>query len=348
MQAPKKSMRLRVFGSRVLSVTHRIFSSEWLSREWFNRKIRHNLSRWFKRRARGMTNSEYENVLRQNNIIIGKDGRLQIPSVEFPLAHGCNLKCEFCSNMSPFRAGVLSKDMLLDSFKKWSQKISPGCVVLIGGEPLLHPDIAEIVTAIHHYWSQSRYMIATNGVLLPRVSDDVLRVFAKYNVHVKISQHLDTPEYRKILKQSLSRLTQFRIKYKVAEVFGNWWNMRGIDEKGVPVPCHSNPVVAYEKCPSKYCTTVEGDYMYSCAALAGMITAVQGGSVGPEWNRVLTHKPLFFESSPQEIRDYLFCGPMPECSVCPESSEKFEPRQLSMEDVQRIKQHIQERHRKAA
>jgi hypothetical protein len=87
--------------------------------------------------------------------------------------------------------------------------------------------------------------------------------------------------------------------------------------------------------------------MYSCSVLANTIMAVKEEAIGPEWNRVLMHKPVTFESSPQEILDYLRGGPMPECSVCPKVV-KIESRQLSMEEVQLIKQHVRERHRKSA
>ena len=67
-----------------------------------------------------------------------------------------------------------------------------------------------------------------------------------------------------------------------------------------------------------------------------MILARKEGALGPEWDQVLTHKPVSLENSPQEIVDYLLSGQMPECSACPERHESVEARQLSMEEVRRI------------
>jgi len=67
-----------------------------------------------------------------------------------------------------------------------------------------------------------------------------------------------------------------------------------------------------------------------------------------EWDKVLRHKPVTFESSPQAIRDYLQSGPMPECSVCAEKPKIVESRQLSMEEIQRMKQRIRQQIPKAA
>jgi len=80
--------------------------------------------------------------------------------------------------------------------------------------------------------------------------------------------------------------------------------------------------------------------MYYCAKLAHMILAVKDEAIGPEWDRVLSHKPVSFESSQQEILDYLRQGAVPECSVCPETYEVVEARQLAAADVNRIKQTI--------
>jgi len=85
--------------------------------------------------------------------------------------------------------------------------------------------------------------------------------------------------------------------------------------------------------------------MYKCSTLANIIRAVEDGVIGHEWNRVLTHKPVSFESSTQEIVDYLRKDSIPECSVCPESRESVEARQLSTEEVRRIKEYIQQRNR---
>jgi hypothetical protein len=82
--------------------------------------------------------------------------------------------------------------------------------------------------------------------------------------------------------------------------------------------------------------------------LANWVKAIEEKAVVPEWNRILTHNPVSFENSPQEIADYLRGGPMPECSVCPEKKDIIEPWQLSFEDVQRVKKHISQRIQKAA
>jgi len=277
-------------------------------------------------------------------VIIGKDGKVHTPAIRFYLALGCNLKCKHC--IYAFRQGIIPKETLIDSFEKWNRKLSPELIILYGGEPLLNPEIADIVIAVKHYWQQSQCLIFTNGILLPRLPDSTLQVFAENNVQVHISQHIVTQEYRDTLKQSLFLLGQFGIKYSIANAFRNWHRTYDIDNDGVPMPCQSDMKTAYKNCTAKYCTLVHGNYLYRCVGLANKIMAAEAGIIGQEWNdRVLTHKPVTFESSPKEICDYLLKKAVPECSVCPETRESVEHSQLSTEEVTAIKSCIAERNK---
>lgn len=317
-----------------------------LAKIWREIKRPFRIDRWLDRKLRGMSKKDYKHFTYHlawcNEVIIEKDGRVHIPNVEFYLAYECNLKCEFCALLNPFRTGIVAKEYLVDSFEKWSRKVSPGHVRLLGGEPLLNPDIAEIVTAASRLWAPAQIQVWTNAVLLPRVSDDILRTFQKCNVFMNISQHLDTDGYREILKKSTERLAKFGIQYHVEESFREWRKFIAINADGIPSPCCSDHKKSYERCHAKQCTTIEGDYIYRCSHLANMISAISEKSIGPEWNRVLTHKPMTLENSPEEIRNYLIGDAMKECSVCPEVRDIVEPRQLSLETIQSIKGHIQQ------
>jgi len=228
------------------------------------REIKRPLNSIFQRlnrQIRGLSPDEYDEYREQltwrKSITIGADGRVNIPSVRFFCAYGCNLRCQFCM-FSPFHTGIVPKEVLADSFEKWSYKISPQVIRLYGGEPLLNHDIADIVVLAYQHFPQSQYQIVTNGILFPRVSDDTLRIFKKYNVHIHISQHLDTEEYRDILKYSLSRLDNLHIQYIVEKSFRMWWKPCSIDIDGVPMPCNSDPKAAHRVCTAKRCTLIEG------------------------------------------------------------------------------------------
>ena len=243
---------------------------------------------------------EYKHFFWKRKIVIGKDGKVNIPSIDVPLAHGCNLKCECCFPLNPLRTGLVSREMIADSFEKWSRKIFPERVILTGGEPLLNPEIVQIVADVSRYWQQSQCELWTNGLLLPRTSDDVLREFKKHKVFVCISQHLDTDEYRETLKQSLQRLKRLDVRCRVFESYRDWRGLWNLDTDGVPIPCRSSHDKSYGCCYSKRCTLIHGDYLYRCNFLAHLSMALQEKAIGPEWAQASTHKPASFENTPKE------------------------------------------------
>jgi organic radical activating enzyme len=279
-------------------------------------------------------------------IAIGPDGRVCLPSLRFMLAYGCNLKCQLCHNS--FFAGIVSKEEITGTFEKWSPKVSPRLIRLYGGEPLLNPDLAEITVAARRYWSQSSIQICSNGLLIPRLSDDTLRLLAESNAWFYISQHEDTNEYRDILKQSFLRFERFNIRYKSVGFFDRWRKAFETDSDGLPIPHHSDPQKAFDACNEvKRCVRVEGNFMYRCARIATLLRALDTGTVSPspEWDRVRAYRGCSFQSTHEEIIRYLQSGPGPECSICPEKHTLVPFRQYTVEEIQHVKEIAQQRNR---
>ena len=75
----------------------------------------------------------------------GDVAMIEIPALEYHLAHGCNLSCQQCSHYSNFRlAGKLpTPDDARREYSLWSHRIQPRRFALLGGEPLLNPHLIE-------------------------------------------------------------------------------------------------------------------------------------------------------------------------------------------------------------
>ncbi|MDR0520570.1 MAG: radical SAM protein [Planctomycetaceae bacterium] len=296
----------------------------------------------------GIPSAEYTDRKRDRRIFVGRDGKVRIPLLGFQIAFGCNLKCEHCCLMNPFQSGVSSKEVLIDSFRRWSEILVPKKIYLSGGEPFLHPEITDVAAAVKRYFPHSRLDIITNAVLLPKIDDRILQTLARMNVHLNISIHQNTSEYLAALNQTLDRLRHFRLRYKTNDSFYGWQKFLETAETGEPIPANSNPATAWKNCSGHHCIAVIEDKLYRCNRLAYMIHALQAGEIGLEWSRVLSHKPVTPDNSPEEIRNYLRMRGMPECSVCPERPVQVPARQLSTEEVLRIKQHIRQKNKEAA
>ena len=106
--------------------------------------------------------------------------RLQIPIV----AH-CNLNCKSCGTCSPlaeeefYDAETLEKDLAC-----LSQKLAVSAVCLLGGEPLLHPELAKLVSIVKQHYPKAALSLWTNGILLPKMSRNFWDTLKKNKVTI--------------------------------------------------------------------------------------------------------------------------------------------------------------------
>src|SRR6187431_1642781 len=89
--------------------------------------------------------------------------------LEIHLVHGCNFRCESCSHYSnQGHKGILSLEEAERSMSAWSTRILPGMISLLGGEPTLHPQLADFFELARKHWPESHVQLVTNGSFLHR------------------------------------------------------------------------------------------------------------------------------------------------------------------------------------
>jgi cyclic pyranopterin phosphate synthase len=89
------------------------------------------------------------------------------------LVDHCNLSCRDCDHASPsFKKRHAEPETLHRDFSILAKVYKPQLVQLLGGEPLLHPDIIGAIHAIRSSGISERIMVFTNGLLLDRMKDD--------------------------------------------------------------------------------------------------------------------------------------------------------------------------------
>lgn len=112
-----------------------------------------------------------------------------IESLEYHIANHCNLNCAGCSHFSP-----LAKPWLVDfeDFKKeWKEVADSGLQIkrirILGGEPLLHPDLGEMVKYVRILFQNSDVNVVTNGILLGKRKEELLPIFKEYGISITVS-----------------------------------------------------------------------------------------------------------------------------------------------------------------
>lgn len=129
----------------------------------------------------------------------------------------CSLKCKDCSLLIPYikspthrNLSVLKKDIDLyfskiDFTYRWT---------LTGGEPLLYPNLKEIIEYVGINYSEQigTFQLFTNGTVLP--PQDILDVLKKYKVSVTISDYSDQlARIENKISQFENYLKNYNIRY---------------------------------------------------------------------------------------------------------------------------------------
>jgi hypothetical protein len=101
-----------------------------------------------------------------------KGNRIETEKCELNIVHHCNLSCRGCSHLSPrTKKFFVTPDKVFDDFSILAKSYHPQCVSLLGGEPLLHPDLLSVVDAVRQSGISECIRVVTNGVLLSQMPD---------------------------------------------------------------------------------------------------------------------------------------------------------------------------------
>lgn len=96
----------------------------------------------------------------------------------------CNLACNDCNHASPVsNKRWADPETVYRDFSILAKVFKPQQVKVLGGEPLLHPNLVEVIEAVKRSRICDDILVVTNGLLLPRMGD----VFWQAVKHLEIS-----------------------------------------------------------------------------------------------------------------------------------------------------------------
>jgi hypothetical protein len=203
----------------------------------------------------------------------------------------------------------------------WARRVLPSHFLILGGEPTLNPDLAEIVVATREMWpgDPPKLMVVTNGFFLHkhvRLAD----ALKSANCFLDISIHHNAPEYLAELDKAkewantsgLGKLLRFRPSFE------DWLEYyRGEREAARPFE-DQNPQSSWDHCPSRWCMTIRDGKLYKCpmAAWVPMHVAKFGDGDG-KWTPYLSYRPLSPDCSDDEMNEFIRRRVESCCSMCP-------------------------------
>lgn len=148
----------------------------------------------------------------------GPPPKIWRPSVEVNVTEHCNLSCYGCNHASPLLAEeFLSVDAFIADFEAFGEVFHSDELRLVGGEPLLHPQLPRILAEAKRIGVADRIVLYTNGVLLHRMDPvvweflDEMRVSAYPGVTRRLSDEDCTAAAKRYgVRLEITSIGQFR------------------------------------------------------------------------------------------------------------------------------------------
>ncbi len=278
-----------------------------------------------------MINTDRFNIIADQVLGIDSQRRLRVRHIEVDIVKGCNFKCKYCSHVSPFRKGFVPLEELTSWFETWSKKTVPDEFALLGGEPLLHPQLAEVIATAGECFKDSQLQLVTNAFLIKESEkmDRIWEALRQTKALVIVSKHFNNKEYNEKFDESIRILAGTGIPFVVRDSHKTWGKAHKM-EKGLPMPFQSDFREAWKHgCTGKTCFSIRDNDLYFCSVLSSLSGAVSEGVVPKEWEVVNGYKPLTPDSSLYEMFSHLHSDAIPVCSICPEKIEITVPEMIN-------------------
>jgi len=176
---------------------------------------------------------------------------IAVEHLDLNVARHCNLRCVSCSHYSPIASRwLMPLDMIERDLLALRPILKPRSVNVVGGEPLLHPEIAEILKLLKRIRIDEKTVVITNGTLLPRMRDDFWRELECLKISIYATLK---PE---ILELAEAKCAEFGFEL-TSESFPEFF----VQIKSVP----DDGEESFKKCKWKSdCYTVHDGYFYLC------------------------------------------------------------------------------------
>lgn len=180
-----------------------------------------------------------------------------LSQVEFHLVDHCNLNCAYCDHFTPLaKENFVSINSILEDFKKLKKVFdNVGRIYILGGEPLLHPELLQIFAPLRQLYPKSEIIIITNGILLNKQKDDFWCALQKYNIVLSMTHYPINIDYMGYIE----KCRQMGIKSYYFGLDRDKMQKMNLDKQG-----KRNKQQAFYRCTRKKCHFLRDGKLYVC------------------------------------------------------------------------------------
>jgi sulfatase maturation enzyme AslB (radical SAM superfamily) len=224
-------------------------------------------------------------------------------SLDVGITHTCNNKCANCSHAAPFAPEYwIDIERLKEQLDTLKPILSVDMLHILGGEPLLHKKLPEIIKICADSKIGKEVVVITNGRLLYKMGDDFWKAISGNYIRISRYANLD------IEKVALFLLEKQR-SYSFGWIHHNFpWFYKQLR--------NNPPEESFAKCIWKNkCLTVHEGRLYRCAQ-----SAFWPGRYMPQVQEGIPLEGI----TEEKLMGLLDNNPIETCKYC-DASDKTEP-----------------------
>lgn len=181
--------------------------------------------------------------------------------LDLPITDRCNLGCASCSHFAPLAndSPLIPVDDIEASLTLLSEKCqsSVGEIFILGGEPLLHPELSKIIDITRRLYLYSRIFLVSNMILFEKRWEEIADSLIRNEIIVGFSK------YGKVNEKEVVNGIKLCMENGIQIVpFGSdpaQFNSYMKSEEA------SHNAIMKQNCDMKTCVTLRGNYLYMCS-----------------------------------------------------------------------------------
>jgi hypothetical protein len=252
------------------------------------------------------------------------DGRIAPPySCEINAVDHCNIACMDCNHASPGAGkAIASPSAVLKDLSLLSRHYKSYALKVVGGEPLLHPDLLSLLRAVRESNICEYISLVTNGTLLGQMADDIWAELDEVELSIYPGTRPMLETYLPSFQKSAAR---HRVKLVLSpyEEFRITFSTTGTADAGLTRRIYTNCRLAN----LWGCQSVHQGYFFKCPKCI-YIPRILDGTLRYDYREdglKITDSPDFL----CQLAEYLGSQePLSACRYCLGSSGKHRPHRL--------------------
>lgn len=182
----------------------------------------------------------------------------QLQHLQFHVVDNCNLNCKRCQHFSNLATpkSYAKYESLSNDFLRLSELFDDiGRIVILGGEPLLNPELSLYCSMVRKTFEHSQIEVITNGLLVRQMSESLIDAIKDNDIIINISYY---PVLEKTIEEIAFFLAEKKIRFFISSHIDNFSKKLMLEKQA------DNIDERFLSCRDACCTTLRNGRIYPC------------------------------------------------------------------------------------